>query len=122
MLVALVALQSCCSAEDARGAGRPAGGQCCQKVAHADCWGFRPGADSAASIQAAIDCPLARTVVVKNMGTPWIVGLPRLHLPVDEHNMSTYVYRAAINFSTPNQLVIFQPGVVVGLGRIVTLY
>jgi hypothetical protein len=121
MIVALVALQSCCSAEDARGAG-PAAGQCCQKVAHADCWGFRPGADSAASIQAAIDCPLARTVVVKNMGTPWVVGLPHLHLPVDEHNMSTYVYRAAVNFSTPNQLVIFQPGVVVGLGRIVALY
>ena len=91
--------------------------QCCQQVAHADCWGFTPGADSSSAIQAAIDCPLAHTVVIKNMGTPWVVGLPRLQLPVDEHNMSTYVYRAAINFSTSNQLVIFQPGVVVEAER-----
>lgn len=87
--------------------------ECCQAIAYADCWGFRPGADSAASIQAAIDCPLAHTVVVKNMGTPWIVGLPHLQLPVVFKPELGGTYRAALNFSNSDQLIIFQPGVVV---------
>jgi hypothetical protein len=49
---------------------------CCQAVALADCWGFAAGEDSTASIQAAIDCPLAHTVVVRNMSGPWIVAPP----------------------------------------------
>ena len=47
---------------------------CCQAVAHADCWGFTAGKDSTASIQAAINCSLAHTVVVKDMGSAWIVA------------------------------------------------
>ena len=49
---------------------------CCKEVALADCWGFTAGEDSTASIQAAIDCPLAHTVVVRNMSGPWIVAPP----------------------------------------------
>ena len=90
---------------------------CCKEVAHADCWGFTPGADATASIQAAIDCPLAHTVVVKNMGSPWIVGLPPLRLPVTFSPLSGGVIRAAINFSTSNQLIVFQPGSVVEAKR-----
>ena len=95
----------------------PAPHECCQAVAHADCWGFTPGRDATASIQAAIDCPLAHTVVVKDMGAPWVVAPPPLHLPVYENNSATYICRAAINFTRSNQLVIFQPGVVVEAKR-----
>ena len=92
-------------------------GECCQGVAHASCWGFTPGGDSTASIQAAIDCPLAHTVVVPDMGSPWIVAPPPLPLPVHEDNASTFVYRSAINFTRSDQLVVFEPGVVVEAKR-----
>jgi hypothetical protein len=84
---------------------------CCKEVALADCWGFTAGEDSTASIQAAIDCPLAHTVVVRNMSSPWIVAPHHeaTHLNVTELD----TVRTAINFSTSNQLVIFQPGVIV---------
>ena len=90
---------------------------CCQPVAHADCWGFHPGVDAAPSIQAAIDCPLAHTVIVKDMGTPWIVGLPHLPLPVVFKPGLGGTNRAAMNFSSHNQRIIFEPGVIIEAQR-----
>lgn len=85
---------------------------CCKEVAHADCWGFTAGEDSTTSIQAAIDCTLAHTVVVKNMsGGPWIVA-PQ-HEPTHLNATALGTVRTAINFSTSNQLIIFEPGVTV---------
>ena len=116
-LLLLLLLQQPSSSISAAGAHGGISNPCCQPVAHADCWGFRPGVDSAASIQAAIDCPLAHTVVVKNMGTPWIVGLPHLPLPVVFKPGLGGTYRGAMNFSSSNQLIIFQPGVVIEAER-----
>ena len=84
---------------------------CCagRGVVYADCWGFAPGADSTASIQAAIDCG-ASTVVVRDMGAPWIVS------PHSAGGKKGTV-RAAINFTSPNQLVVFAPGSVVEARR-----
>ena len=115
MLLMLAPLSLLLASGKARGMARA--NSCCQAVAHADCWGFTPGRDATASIQAAIDCPLAHTVVVKDMGAPWVVAPPPLHLPVYENNSATYICRAAINFTRSNQLVIFQPGVVVEAKR-----
>ena len=88
---------------------------CCQEVAHAACWGFIPGRDSTASIQAAIDCPLAHTVLVQNMASPWIVSPP--HEPASLNATSITTVRTAINFSSSNQLIIFEPGSVVEAKR-----
>ena len=91
--------------------GPPPPSHCCagRDVVYADCWGFAPGADSTASIQAAIDCG-ASTVVVRDMGAPWIVS------PHGAGGKRATV-RAAINFTSPNQLVVFAPGSVVEARR-----
>ena len=91
--------------------GPPPPSHCCagRDVVYADCWGFAPGADSTASIQAAIDCG-ASTVVVRDMGAPWIVS------PHGASGKKATV-RAAINFTSPNQLVVFAPGSVVEARR-----
>jgi hypothetical protein len=89
---------------------------CCREVAHAECWGFNPGGDSTASIQAAIDCPLAHTVVVANKSSPWIVAPPPLPDKVPCRHGSS-CYRAALNFSSSNQLIIFEPGAIVEAKR-----
>ena len=75
--------------------------QCCAGgVVYADCWGFGAGQDTQ-SIQSAIDCKNAHTVIVKDMGSPWIVS------PTEREGAS-----AAIHFAS-NKLVIFKPGVVI---------
>ena len=66
-------------------------------------------------LQAAIDCPLAHTVIVSNMSSrPWIVAPPPDTLPC-RHGSSCY--RAALNFSSSNQRIIFEPGAVVEAKR-----
>eukprot|EP01051_Picozoa_sp_SAG22_P013366 SAG22_NODE_1488_length_4314_cov_7.901779_1_plen_265_part_00 len=96
----------------------PSSSHCCagRSVVYADCWGFAPGADSTAALQAAIDCG-ASTVVVRDMGAPWIVS-PQ-HEPDGARNATTHArsVRAAINFTSPNQLVIFAAGSVVEAKR-----
>ena len=89
---------------------------CCQAVAHADCWGWTAGADSTASIQAAIDCPLAHTVVVANKSSPWIVAPPPLPDKIPCRHGSS-CYRAALNFSSSNQLIVFAPGAILEAKR-----
>eukprot|EP01050_Picozoa_sp_SAG11_P040562 SAG11_NODE_17706_length_511_cov_0.747573_1_plen_97_part_10 len=85
-------------------AAAPSGSRsCCAEVTYADCYGFHPH-DSTASIQAAIDCPLAHTVVVRSMGPPWIVAPPPASPNATEHT----ILRAAVNFSSSNQLIIFE--------------
>ena len=48
---------------------------CTGGVVYADCFGFQPG-KLTTSIQAALNCTTAHTVVIKNMGWPWIVAPP----------------------------------------------
>ena len=67
--------------------------------------------------QAAIDCPLAHTVVVRSMGgSPWIVA-PRTPASPNATAGLHNTLRAAVNFSSSNQLIIFEPGCVVEAKR-----
>ena len=106
--------------DPAKAALRPldlTGGNCCAEVAFAHCFGFTPGADSTASIQSAIDCPAAHTIVVKDMGSPWIVAprggdnAPNNFTCPSGHGQCPEV-RAALNISVQNKLIVFEPGVV----------
>ena len=100
-------------ADDAAAASVPTAASCCTSgVVHADCFGFQPG-KATASIQAALNCTTAHTVIVKNMGSPWIVA-PQGKYADKGPNGCEFgsCRRAALNF-TSNQLVVFQDGVVV---------
>ena len=87
---------------------------CCQPVARADCWGFTAGQDNTASIQAAIDCPLAHTVIIKTTKgmAPWIVS-PQREPELPLNSLQLRQVRAAMIFSRSDQTIIFEPGVVV---------
>jgi hypothetical protein len=110
--------------DDDKGSHVSTGG-CCAAVTFADCFGFKAGGDSTTSIQSALDCPAAHTVIVKNMGSPWIVAPPggdslpnTTHCKTLANNKTecktSWKVRTAINFtSASNKFVVFQPGVVV---------
>ena len=86
---------------------------CCGAVAYADCWGFTAGQAATTSIQSALDCQAAHTVVVRNMGSPWIVTPDTVVIPRADKPPGA---RAALNFSS-NQLVIFKAGTVIEAKR-----